>query len=258
MRKDAFILCLTTVVLSAFGFFLRWLQNMNAFEPDTGLAIAGAKTSIAFIIYSLAALALLIAANRLYLGRRASLQAAPESLHCPTVLHKAVLWLCAVVSAIAWLVLMFTADKADFPTLQRVTAALGILASASLPFIFPSAKAEEGKTLAATAAIIPVLFCCVWLVCDYRVHSENPVLWQYVIEVLAVVAVTMSFYYVAAWFYGKAKPHRCLVAVQLASYLCLCTLTDEHSTAEGVLFAAMAVLMLAFQFVIIENAKKKE
>ena len=258
MRKDAFNLCLTTAVLSAFGFFLRWLQNMKAFEPDTGLAIAGAKTSIAFIIYSLAALALLIAADRLYLGRRASLQAAPESLQCPTVLHKAVLWLCAVVSAIAWLVLMFTADKADFPTLQRVTAALGILASASLPFIFPSAKAEEGKTLAATAAIIPVLFCCVWLVCDYRVHSENPVRWEYVVQMLAILALTMSFFHLAAFFYNKAKPGTCLIFCQAAAYLCTCTLIDDHSAVKKLVFAVMLLVMLAAQFILIENAKAKE
>jgi len=193
MRKDAFNLCLTTLVLAVFGFFLRWLQNMNAFDAETGLAAVGAKTSAVFVIYSFAALVLLVLANRLYLGRRSTLGTDAESLQCATVFHKAVLWLCAVLGAIGWLVMMFSADQAPFPTMQRVTAALGILAAASLPFMFPSKKEGEGRALASTAAIIPILFCCVWLVSDYRVHAENPVRWEYVVQILAIIALTMSF-----------------------------------------------------------------
>lgn len=258
MRKDAFNLCLTTLVLAVFGFFLRWLQNMNAFEPETGLAIAGAKTSIAFVFYSLAALILLIAADRMYLGRRCTLGAQAESLQCSTVFHKALLWLCAVLSVIAWLIVMFTADKADFPTMQRVTAALGVLACACLPFVFPSAKAEDGKALASAASILPILFCCMWLVTDYRGHSENPVRWEYVVQMLAILALTMSFYHLAAFFYNKAKPGRCLLFCQISAYLCICTLIDEHTAVYKLVFALMALIMLAAQFILIENSKAKE
>lgn len=258
MRKDAFNLCLTTFVLSIFGFFLRWLQNMNAFEPETGLAIAGAKTSVAFVIYSLAALALLVAADRLYLGRRCSLGKEADSLQCSTVIHKAVLWLGAVLAGIGWLVMMFSADQAAFPTMQRITAALGILAAASLPFVFPSAKAGEGRSLAATAAIIPILFCCVWLVTDYRTHSENPVRWEYIVQVLAVAALTMSFFHLAAYFYNKARPQTCLLFCQIAGYLSMCSLIDELAAVKKLVFAAMALTMLTAQFIIIENGKAKE
>lgn len=265
MRKDAFILTLTTFVLGIFGFFLRWLQNVNAFEPDTGLAIVGAATTTVYLFYTVAAVGVMLAMVYLHARRRYRLpEKGAEALVSGTIIHSAVLWLIAAVVVVLSLVLMFGSDFARFPTMQRVMSALGILAGLAIPFTMPRPKAEvEGEKadsagIAGTAAVIPVLFGCMWMVTAYRVHSENPILWQYVIEVLAVVAVTMGFYYVAAYFYGKAKPCRCLVAVQLASYLCLGTLTDEHSTAEGVLFAAMAVLMLVFQFVIIENAKPKE
>ena len=238
MRKDAFNLCLTTAVLAVFGFFLRWLQNMNAFEPDTGLAIAGAKTSAVFIIYSIAALVLLIFADRIYLGRRCTLAAGAESLQCSTPIHKALLWLCAALCGIGWLVVMFSAGGAAFPTMQRITAAMGILAAAALPFVFPSKKEGEGSALASTAAIIPVLFCCVWLVSDYRVHAENPVRWEYVVQILAIVALTMSFFHLAAFFYNKAKPMSCLLFCQMATYLCGCTLIDEHAAVKKLVFAA--------------------
>lgn len=261
MRKDAFTFTLTTFVLGIFGFFLRWLQNVNGFEALTGLAIAGAKTTTVFLVYSVAALAGMVAMVLLWVRRRCTLsEEGAEALGCSTVFHTAIMWLFAAVIIISCLVLMFASDFARYPTMQRIMSALGILAGVALPFVLPRKKPEEGEGggISGTAAIIPILFGCMWLVTAYRVHSENPVLWQYVIEVLAIAAATMGFYYTAAYFYGKAKPGRCLVTVQIAAYFCLCTMTDEHETAEAVLFAVTAAIMLLLQFVIVENAKKKE
>lgn len=263
MRKDAFNFTLTVFVLGIFGFFLRWLQNMNAFEADTGLAIAGAKSSLAFVLFSVAAAVLLVLADRFYLGRRVMLYRKGEkALRCTTALHKAVLWVLAVAAALCCLVLMFSADAARFPTLRRIVAALGILSAALLPLVFPGRKpaaleAEEkeaGASLAGIAAIIPILFSCMWLLDAYISDAENPVRWQYIVYALAVVALTMGFYYMGAYFYNRAKPWRCLPIAQLAAYLCLCTLADSHAAAMKFLLAAMAGVMLVLQFVIIENA----
>ena len=38
MRKNAWVICCCTAVLSAFGIFFRWLQNQACFEAETGLA----------------------------------------------------------------------------------------------------------------------------------------------------------------------------------------------------------------------------
>lgn len=259
MRKDAFNLSLTTLVLSVFGFFLRWLQNNNAFEPDTGLAVVGAKTSLAFVAFSLVALVLLVLANRLYLARRC----VPETdgaaaLSCPTVLHKAALWLCSGLVALSCLVMMFTADKAVFPTLQRLTAALGILSAAAFPFVFPGRKAEEGSAMGGIAAIIPILFGCLWMLNTYCANYENPVLWQYVVRMLAVIGATMGFYYLGGYYYNKAKPWRSLVVMQMSVYFCAATLADDHSGMEKLLFAAVALSLLTTQFILIENSKAKE
>ena len=41
MRKNAWVICCCTAVLSAFGIFFRWLQNQACFEAETGLAVRG-------------------------------------------------------------------------------------------------------------------------------------------------------------------------------------------------------------------------
>lgn len=257
MRKEAFTISLASLVLGIFGFFLRWLQNINGFEEDTGLAIPGAPTAIVFLIYSLLVLAVFIVFNRMYFRRR-ELGAQTDAIQSPTAVHSAVLWVCAVLGAIAWLILMFSADERAYPMMQRATAALGILASASLPFILPSKKAGDSRAIGATAAIIPILFCCVWLITDYRVQSENPVRWEYVVEILAVAALTMSFYHLAAYFYGKAKPASCLLFCRISAYLCLCTLTDGHDGAKLLFFIVCAIFMFAAQFILLENGKQRD
>lgn len=278
MRKDAFNLCLTTFVLGIFGFFLRWLQNMNGFEAETGLVVQGAKTPIAFLAFSLAALLLMLLADRFYLLRRVKLGAGAEALTTTSLLHKIAVWILAIVWGLCCLVLMFSARDVAFPMLWRIASALGILSAAALPMIFsgsareteqpapaeeaqPEAEAEpkpEPMSAAATAALIPMLFGCVWMLCSYLDDAENPVLWQYVVGVLAALAVTVALSYLGAYFFKRCKPNRALAACQIAAYLCICTLADGHSGAEKLLYGVMAALMLGLEFVIVENAKARE
>lgn len=259
MRNNAFNLCLTTFVAGIFGFFLRWLQTLNGFE-ENGLAIPGALTGIVFAVYSVVVLLAFAAINRVYLRKKSLGDKAFEVLRPGNFIPGAVLWAVAVVMAIDCLVLMFSADFARYPTMQRMMSALGIFSALCLPFILQrkaEAEKDEGG-IGGIAAVIPVLFGCLWMVTAYRIESENPVLWSCVIEMLAIIAVTLSFYYIAAFFYGRAKPVRGLFIMQLAVYLCMCTLMDNHSGAEKILFGCLAAALLVFEFVLLGNVQEKE
>lgn len=257
MRNNAFIACITTLVAGIFGFFLRWLQTINGFE-ENGLAIPGAATAIVFAAYSVLAVLVFALVVRFALRKNELSPKAAEALHVPNVLHVAAMWAVAALMAIACLVLMFGSDYARFPTMQRMMAALGIFSALCLPFMLNRKAEGDDKGVGAIASLLPILFGCLWLVTAYRVESENPVLWSYVIEILAIIGVTMSFYYLAAFFYGRSKPGRCLVMLQTTVYLCLCTLMDEHSGAEKLLFGAVAAALLVFQFVLMCNLREKE
>lgn len=256
MRNNAFVLTLTTFVAGIFGFFLRWLQKLNGFEADTGLAIPGAVTAIVFSVYSLLALALFIFLVRFYFLKRKPSTTALEALRVPNIIPTAIMWVLAAIMVISCVVLMFGSDFARYPTMQRMMSAVGIFAGIALPFILSRKTSGEETGIGSIAAVIPVLFYCLWLVTAYRIESENPVLWSYAPEILAIIAATVAFYYIAAYFYGRAKPGRCLVMLQVAAYLCLCTLMDEHALTEKLLFGATAAAMLVFQYVILDNAEE--
>lgn len=256
MQKNAFNLTLATFVAGIFGFFLRWLQNLNGFD-DMGLAIPDATISVAVIIYSILVLIAFLLEERFYL-RKLNRSADPaQALSLPNFIVKAVLWVAAAFIAVGSLILMFSSDFARYPALQRITGALGIFAGLCLPFLpRRTAPGQEGGSGVITS-LLPVAFACLWLVTAYRVEAENPILWSYAPELLAIVALLVSFYYIAAYFFGRAMPARCIFSLQLSSYLCIFTLMDEHSAAETLVFLGCTAAALIFQYMIIHNGEKE-
>ena len=118
MRKDALTITLTTLVLGIFGAFLRWLQNMNLYDEE-GLAARGAGISIVLAVYILISAVVLALIVRLWLRRYVFPADVGAALRCRSVVPAILGWAMAAAFVIASLVLMFSADLAKFPTLQR-------------------------------------------------------------------------------------------------------------------------------------------
>lgn len=255
MRKDSFKIVIITAVAGVFGMFLRWLQNLNAFEVETGLAVEGAVTTTIMLVYLVVALVLFAVLTwyllRQFEASKQVAQALKSENKLPALFSRAG----AVLLAAAGVAMMFTAHDQPHPLLTRVLAACVIVLAASVPFL--TLPTEEEKNGGNPLALLGTIFCCVWLVCIYRDHAEDPVLWAFVVEVLAVVANTLSCYELGAYFYGRAKPARALFFAQTAAFLNLCTLTDERSTAAQVLFVVFASGMLLLEYLLLANLQHK-
>ena len=255
MQKDALKILLVTVVTGVFGMFLRWLQWLNAFEPDTGLAIPGAATSWILLVYLLLAVAM-IAALTNYLLRQFELSAeANKALKSKSKLPELLCRALAVVLAAIGVALMFSAHEAAHPLLTRLLAASAMVCAASFFFLFDKWKGKKGE--GNPFALVPVLFCCVWLICAYRDHAEDPVLWAFVVEILAIAANTMGCYELAAYSYGRAKPARALFFAQLAAFMSITALGDERSTAGQALFVGFACLMLLVEYLLLAGMRNR-
>ena len=100
------------------------------------------------------------------------------------------------------------------------------------------------------------LFFCLWLVFCYVVNEQNPVLWVYAPEILAITASTLAFYYICCWHYGAAKPNAALLFTQAGVFLNLCVLPDSRSKSATVLFAATAALLLTLEFLMVRNLRE--
>lgn len=255
MRKDALTITVATVVLGIFGAFLRWLQNINIFE-ESGLAVPGAGISTVFVIYSLAAFAVMVLIVLVWLKRYDRATGAAEALHTFTVAPAILTWVFCAAFVIAALTLMFAADNARYPMLQRYLGAAGIICGFCFPFIPGRRGKTEVGSMSRAAAVAATLFYCYWLIFTYKLDAENPVLWACGPEVLAVVSSVLAFYYITAYFYKRAKPNTTLIIVQVSSYLNLCALSDERRLSLNVMFAVSAAMMLLFEFILIANMKE--
>lgn len=255
MQKNAFTLTIATFVTGIFGFFLRWLQNMNGFD-DAGLAIPGASISVTVTVYTILVLILFFLEERLYLRKLGRSGEAGEALALPSFVIKVLLWAAAAFMVIGSLIYMFSSDFSRFPTMQRITGALGIFAGLCFPFICKRKNAFQEGGASMAGVIVPVAFACFWLVTAYRIVAENPILWSYAPRILAIIAILLAFYYIAAYAFHRAKPARCIFFLQSSAYFGIFTLMDKLSTAETFMFIACSAVSLIFQYVIINNAEK--
>ena len=254
MRANAFTLSLAAFVAGIFGFFLRWLQNLNGFN-DKGLPVADAKITGVFLVYSLIVVVFFFLEEKLFFKKLSRSPLAAEAFYKPNIIVRALAILVAAIMIIGSLIFMFSSDFARYPGMQRITGALGIFAGICIPLML-SGKDEKDGGYGSVASLIPVLFCCLWLVTAYRVQSENPIRWSYAPAILAIIALLVAFYYVSAYFYGRAKPARCFFALQLAVYLCMVTLIDGHSLGEILFFGSGAAAGLIVLYVLLGSAMK--
>lgn len=250
MQKNTLTIPAATLVMGIFGAFLRWLQSMIIFE-ETGLVTPGETISVVYTVYSLLAAAAMVCIARIWKKRFACPTDVSTALHVCSALPTAITWGFCVICGIAALVLMFTAGSAHYPTMQRCFGAAGIVAAACFPAL--PIRQGEGASARTGAAYLP-LFFCYWLVLLYRTDAENPVLWAYAPEILAVAAGTMAFYYVAAYFYGRARPAAALLFLQLSAFLNLCVAFDTMSVAHKALFLVTAGMSLLLEYLLVSNA----
>ncbi len=252
MRKDALTITLTTLVLGIFGAFLRWLQNMNIYD-DGGLAARGAGISIVLTVYILAAAAVLVLIARVWLRRYVFPADAGAALRCHSVVPAVLSWAMAAAVVAASLVLLFSADLAAYPTLQRIFGAAGILAGLCIPGLFPKRGSDAPNGAAKTASAFLTLFFCYWLVFSYKLGSDEPQFWAYAPGIIAVAAAVLGVYYLAALFYGRTRPTTMLFVLPLAAVLNLTTVFDTRRGSLTAMHLAAAALMLLAEYLLIAN-----
>lgn len=250
MRKDALTMVLITAVAGVFGAFFRWLENINAFEPDTGLMLPFAKTTLilsAFLIAAAAAFAVL----SVVWTKRFACDRTPAALLTHSFFPDLLCKLFGAALIVLGVVLMFAAPEQRHPSVERLFAAASIFCGVSLMFI--TVRPGSPRATNRSAALIPVLFGCAWLVCCYKNNAENPVVWSYLVELLTIAATIMAWYELAAYQYNRAKPAAALFFVQAAAFMNLTTLADSRSFLMTAMFVIQAALMLMYEFTLVEN-----
>lgn len=264
MRDKAYRLTAFTAIISAAGFLFRWLQNMQIFDAETGLAEPGR-----FISYLVVGIIVLAAAAFGYVAIRMRAYDAPtapaEALGGQTILYSAVsvaVMLLLAVSGVLQLLAAnaanYTSEQADQLVLDRICGVATVVAAVAVPFVTLGLKEESRAGMQRLCAALHILFAGLWLSAVYKTAASDPVLWHSAIEILAISAALMALYHTAGYFYGQPSPAASWFFCSLGAFLCILSAIDEHSGGENLCYAAVALLLLLRAYVITANLRYKD
>lgn len=124
--------------------------------------------------------------------------------------------------------------------LTGMLAAACVPAAAALLLRARGAKSGEEKPK-PFAALMPSVLCWLWLIEVYRGHTANPILWDYVLLLLAVVALLAAAYERAGFALGVGKPRRTVFSSLLALLLAVAALPDCGGIANALILIALTL-----------------
>lgn len=131
-----------------------------------------------------------------------------------------------------------------FLSTSLLTLAVALAAlPAAVALFYRAGKGKRGDgTLKPFAVMAPPVFCWLWLIFFYRGHTSNPILWDYVLLLLAVIALLISACERAGFAFGVGKPRRAVFTSLAALLLAPAALPDCGGAANTLALIAMAAL----------------
>ncbi len=257
MRKTAFKLCGFTLVMGIFSAFIRWLQRINGFEPETGLAITGSPYG-----YAVAGFILLFAILLLVLVRRLSGLCFDERF--PQIYAKGIPFvmipagLVGAVTALGGILTLLRAVSTSKTIFDLVLGVFALLCAAGMAsLILASAKPGKRKN-GVFGAVSTVFFLCYWLIAAYKYSAADPVLWHFAPRLLSICALVLACYYHAGFVFKKPKPLSALYFSGLSVFLCITVLADAYPTGEQLITLGFAVLLSLLSFAQLSSAEQSK
>lgn len=242
MRHKIF-LPLSAGVLGVVGLLLRRWELATAFEPDTGLSIPGSPAILALWVLSGAAVLLFLALSFALRGdsEEEGLQNNTPALTL-TVLG-AFLWLgSAALECLTFgtrfreAAALFAQGRGGNPVLAMllpaILAVLCLSSGVSLLSVGKACFRGSGVSRFSGTVLVPAYTCCVWLIAAYQVRASDPVVQDYLYELLAIICALLAFYYLAGSAFERYRPGKTRFFALCGVYFALVTLADGHTAAE--------------------------
>lgn len=244
MKKN-FLLPGIAIIGGIIGFFLRKWELRTAFEPTTGLPIAGVPATYALLALSFGVAAALLLGCwkcRTSLPYDQMFYAKEQPVFLLVTVVSA---FCLLVSAGAEMILypttyqtaLLAAEEDESMSrlpmfLPPLRILLGIVGFLCVLWIARNLFRAKGKGNESLAILGLCLMFCVWLISDYQVRAADPVILDYVYEIFAICAALLALYELATFSFQTGRPRLTTVLSLLAVYFSLVTLADRHELAD--------------------------
>lgn len=254
----------------AVGFGLRKWQIATAFETGTGLAIKGAPATVALMAWCGAMAAMLVALCWNRKGPRTcerAFAAKGNSIFLTACVLSGFLLL---ISAGSEAITLMAGYRSSLYTDQSWTAQVSnkflpplqvALCLGGFPCVLlwtrRLANEDEGRRENLALLELCLLFCF-WLISDYQGRAADPVVQDYLYEVLAIAAGVMALYYLAGYSFQTGHPRRTVVSCLLAVFFSMIAVADGHELSDYLRFGFLILFMTAHAALILKGKNENE
>ncbi len=265
MRSEAYKLSGFTLVIGALGFLLRWLQDMRI-AGEAGLAD---NAPISYLVLLLmAATGVILWLLGLHLRQFDEPQRAADAFAGHTPFYGVIALLPAVVLAMGGLLMIAKpGDNVLWPTMHRICGGMMVLGAFGLGVLAVNAGRAGKEGTCRAAVCLTGLFAVFWLITGYRDAASDPVVWRFVVGILARCALLLGVYHMAGFFFDSPHARRAICMCNFAAFLCVMAAIDGSTLAgedmdlgglaQSAAYIAMAMQFFIWGFVFTENLKTK-
>lgn len=256
-----YMIPISAPVAGIVGFGMRWMERREGFVD--GLPVPGDPMTIGLI-----ALCVLMAAASLVFALMlpakweadydTAFAAEGDKLYATASILAAFLLIgSAALTALGWAGMGEGRMALQFAPLRALLALAGVPAGGCMLFTVKNRFRGGDTANLRFPTLMPGYFACVWLVCTYqRQASTDPILLNYVYELLAVLCILLALYYAASFAFQRPRLRQAVAFSLLGCFLSLVTLADGHAWDDTVRFAAMAVYLAAQAYLLLRNSQR--
>ena len=246
MQKQAVTFGCYVLIASAFSAFFRWVQNLAAFELETGLMKPGIFWSkVALVITALALIGVAVQVRRLWYKGHYPAQTYDKLIQGNPYLLDRITKVIAAVMIVGAVINMFIGSYSVYRSILGLLSVLAI--GTAVAFVKLSQLPYEEKQnplMHSLLALVPVVFYVDWLTVSYRIHAAMPSVWAYAPEIIAICASLIGVFYFAGYAFEYPHPYLAMGWLMAGAILSLTTIMDDRNIGQQLMLAAGAAMQM--------------
>ena len=262
MRK-ALVLPAVAVIGGLIGLVVRSRFLVQAFEPDTGLAVRGVPVAYAMWAVALITVAAIAA---LSLGKHRTFEKAYTSafgrgnmIQTSCNLAAAGLFLAAGFFNIE----AFVSSPVNAFTMARevsiVRPILGVVClGAAAGIWFVTQEMKSFRQAKSVWTLLPGFASCLWVMANYQTWAQDPNLEKYLFSLLAILLSMVGCYCLPGFAFGKGQVPLTLITCLSAAAFGIMVLGDGLPLMDTALILAMVFYLGSMASVLLDNDARPE
>lgn len=251
MQKRSWFLLAGGFGAAILGVLLRWYQLTRVYDPVTAMPRTGSLASLTLSLLPIAFIIFLFLLLRC-INKSLTAEQLEKLAGGRTILMPLLCTLLGITVCVSGVLMLRAIYSFPFPNLRQIVALFVIAAGIGVTVMGFLAKTPE-KSIACPMFILPVACFCIYLIVFYKEVQNDPVVWNYAVQILAVAVNALSFFHLAGFVFHRPRPLHAVFFCLLAFSVSITCLADSLILSETLLFVAMALVNLLFAVTILEN-----